>query len=156
MKEPASTSISPSTWSPWSRWSNDAGAPQTPRAPSFGRQQVPAVLNATVSYSSSHLYLPQLKISLRKECFDHVRWTCATRIGDTRQLCPSTPLTSSNSRHAAQKARYDDLQAEIVALIREFPNLRSGAREVVKRGRRAAAAAANELRPRKRRKIPAS
>jgi hypothetical protein len=54
------------------------------------------------------------------------------------------------------KARYDELQAEIVTLIRQFPNLRRGAREVVKRGRRAATAAANELRPRKRRKMSAA
>jgi len=54
------------------------------------------------------------------------------------------------------KARYDELQAEIASLIRHFPSLRSGAREAVKRGRRAATATVNKLRPRKRRKMSAA
>jgi hypothetical protein len=60
-------------------------------------------------------------------------------------------LAARGARH-----RYDELQAEMVALIRQFPNLRSATRGVVKRGRRAVTAAVNELRPRKRRKMSAA
>jgi hypothetical protein len=52
--------------------------------------------------------------------------------------------------------RYAELQAELASLVRQFPDLKSGAREVVRRGRRAAAAAAAELRPKKRRKLSAA
>jgi hypothetical protein len=53
------------------------------------------------------------------------------------------------------KHRYEELQAELTSLIRQFPNLRRGAREVMKRSRRAVQAAAQELRPRKRRRMSA-
>lgn len=53
------------------------------------------------------------------------------------------------------KARYDELQAEIASLVRHFPNLRRRAGQVVRRGRKAVAAAAQELTPRKRRKMSA-
>jgi hypothetical protein len=59
------------------------------------------------------------------------------------------------ARHGAQH-RYDELVAEIKSLVRQFPHLRSGAREAVRRGRRAVAAAASEIRPRKRRKLSAA
>jgi hypothetical protein len=53
------------------------------------------------------------------------------------------------------KHRYEELQAELASLVRQFPDLRRGAREVVSRGRRAVQAAANELRPRRRRRMSA-
>jgi hypothetical protein len=48
------------------------------------------------------------------------------------------------ARRGAQ-ARYEELITELESLSRQFPNLRAGAREVVKRGRRAVKAAAAEL-----------
>ena len=59
------------------------------------------------------------------------------------------------ARHGAQH-RYEELQGELSCLVRQFPDLRSGAREIVKRGRRAVRAAAAELQPRKRRKMSAA
>jgi len=59
------------------------------------------------------------------------------------------------ARRGAQH-RYEELQEELAALVRHFPDLRRGAREVVKRGRRAVQAAAAELQPRKRRKMSAA
>src|SRR5438045_678734 len=59
------------------------------------------------------------------------------------------------ARRGAQH-RYEELQAELASLVRQFPDLRSGAREIVRRGRRAATAAAAQLRPRKRRKLSAA
>jgi hypothetical protein len=60
-------------------------------------------------------------------------------------------LARRGARH-----RYEELQAELASLIRHFPDLASGARQVVRRGRRAAKAAAAELRPTKRRKLSAA
>jgi len=59
------------------------------------------------------------------------------------------------ARRGAQH-RYAEIQAEIAALVRQFPNLRAGAGKAVRRGRRAAAAAVAELQPRKRRKMSAA
>jgi hypothetical protein len=59
------------------------------------------------------------------------------------------------ARRGAQH-RYEELQAELASLVRQFPDLRGSAREIVKRGRRAVQAAAAELRPRKRRKMSAA
>ena len=59
------------------------------------------------------------------------------------------------ARRGAQH-RYEELQGELASLVRQFPDLRSGAREIVNRGRRAAQAAAAELRPGKRRKMSAA
>lgn len=59
------------------------------------------------------------------------------------------------ARRGAQH-RYTELQAEIAALVRQFPDLRSGAREVVRRGRRALKAANKELGPRKRSRFSAA
>jgi hypothetical protein len=59
------------------------------------------------------------------------------------------------ARRGAQH-RYEELQEELTSLVRQFPDLRSGAREIVKRGRRAVRAAAAELKPRKRRKMSAA
>jgi hypothetical protein len=59
------------------------------------------------------------------------------------------------ARRGAQH-RYAELQAEIAALVRQFPDLRAGAREIVRRGHRAVSAAAAELQPRKRRKMSAA
>ena len=59
------------------------------------------------------------------------------------------------ARHGAQH-RYEELKAELALLVRQFPDLRSGAGEMVKRGRRAIHAAAQELQPRKRRKMSAA
>ena len=42
------------------------------------------------------------------------------------------------ARRGAQH-RYEELQEELASLVRQFPDLRSGAREIVKRGRRACA-----------------
>lgn len=61
------------------------------------------------------------------------------------------------ARRGAQ-ARYEELQAEIGSLMRQFPGLASGTREVIRRGKRAVAAAAKELgsAPRKRRRLSAA
>jgi hypothetical protein len=59
------------------------------------------------------------------------------------------------ARRGAQH-RYAELQAELSALVRQFPDLRAGAREMVRRGRRAVSAAAAEFQPRKRRKMSAA
>jgi hypothetical protein len=59
------------------------------------------------------------------------------------------------ARRGAQH-RYEELQEELASLVRQFPDLRSGAREIVNRGRRAVQAAAAELQPRKRRKMSAA
>ena len=59
------------------------------------------------------------------------------------------------ARRGAQH-RYEELQAELKSLVRHFPDLRSGARTIAKRGRRAALAAAAELKPRRRRKMSAA
>jgi len=59
------------------------------------------------------------------------------------------------ARRGAQH-RYEELQAELASLVRQFPALRTGAREVVRRGRKAVQAAAAELQPRKRRKMSAA
>ena len=59
------------------------------------------------------------------------------------------------ARRGAQY-RYAELQAEIAALVRQFPDLRAGARKIARRGRRAVSAAAAELKPRKRRKMSAA
>jgi len=56
------------------------------------------------------------------------------------------------------RARYEELQTELSSLVRHFPHLRSGARGVMNRGRRAVETAATQLRraPRKRRKMSAA
>ena len=59
------------------------------------------------------------------------------------------------ARRGAQE-RYTELQAELAALVRQFPDLRAGAREMMRRGRRAMSAAAAEFQPRKRRKMSAA
>ena len=59
------------------------------------------------------------------------------------------------ARRGAQH-RYEELQEELTSLVRQFPDLRRGAREIVKRGRRAVQAAAAGLHPRKRRKMSAA
>ena len=59
------------------------------------------------------------------------------------------------ARRGAQH-RYEELQTELASLVRQFPDLRAGAREMVRRGRRAVSAAAAELQPRKRRKMSAA
>ena len=59
------------------------------------------------------------------------------------------------ARRGAQH-RYQELKAELDSLVRHFPNLRTGTREVVRRGRRAVKAAVAELQPRKRRKMSAA
>ncbi|MEO8256229.1 MAG: hypothetical protein ABI868_02680 [Acidobacteriota bacterium] len=66
---------------------------------------------------------------------------------------------SSNILELARRGathRYEELKAELDSLVRHFPNLRTGTREVVKRGRRAVKAAVAELKPRKRRKMSAA
>ena len=59
-------------------------------------------------------------------------------------------LAARGARH-----KYDELQAEMSSLVRQFPNLRKSGSELMKRGRKAVAAAAAELKPRKRRKLSA-
>ncbi len=59
------------------------------------------------------------------------------------------------ARRGAQH-RYEELEAELASLVRQFPNLRARGRQVVKRGREAIAAVASELRPRKRRRMSAA
>jgi hypothetical protein len=53
------------------------------------------------------------------------------------------------------RVRYEELQAELASLVRQFPDVRGGARNVVERGRRALKAAAREIQkaPRRRRKM---
>ena len=58
------------------------------------------------------------------------------------------------ARRGAQ-VRYEELQSELTSLAKLFPNLLSGAEEVVRRGRRAVSAVAKELSspaPRRRRR----
>lgn len=80
---------------------------------------------------------------------------------DERAQVSSRPMAKYSSsilelaRRGAEQ-RYQELQAELASLVRQFPGLASGAREIVRRGRRAAKAAAAELRPRKRRKMSAA
>jgi hypothetical protein len=50
--------------------------------------------------------------------------------------------------------RYEELTAELSALVRQFPDLVRGSQEVMRRGRRAIRAAAKELQPRKRAAMP--
>jgi antibiotic biosynthesis monooxygenase (ABM) superfamily enzyme len=52
--------------------------------------------------------------------------------------------------------RYEELQQELASLVRQFPDLRRGALEIVKSGRRATRAAAAGLQPRRRRKMSAA
>lgn len=59
------------------------------------------------------------------------------------------------ARRGAQH-RYDELVDEINSLVQHFPDLRGGAREAVRRGRRAVVAATAEPQPRKRRKMSAA
>ena len=54
------------------------------------------------------------------------------------------------------KHRYEELRAELASLVRHFPDLRKGARDIVSRGRKSVAAAAHELQPRKRRTMSAA
>ena len=49
--------------------------------------------------------------------------------------------------------RYQELKAELNALVRQFPNVVKGGREMLRRGRRAVNAAAVEMRPRKRKRM---
>jgi hypothetical protein len=49
--------------------------------------------------------------------------------------------------------RYQELKAELNALVRQFPNVVKGGREVLRRGRRAVNAAAAEMQPRKRKRM---
>jgi hypothetical protein len=58
------------------------------------------------------------------------------------------------ARRGAQH-RYQELKAEMSNLVRQFPGIAGTGREVVRRGRRAVKAAAQELQPRKRRKMSA-
>src|SRR5256885_4825417 len=69
---------------------------------------------------------------------------------------PSSTILELAARGA--RARYEELQTELSSLVRHFPNLRSGARGLMNRGRRAVEAAATELQraPRKRRKMSAA
>jgi hypothetical protein len=59
------------------------------------------------------------------------------------------------ARRGAQH-RYEELKAEMESLVSHFPGLTGIGRDLVRRGRRAAGAAAAELRPRKRRKMSAA
>jgi hypothetical protein len=59
------------------------------------------------------------------------------------------------ARRGAQHT-YEELQEELASLVRQFPDLRRGAREIVKRGRREVQFAATEMRPRRRRKMSAA
>ena len=54
------------------------------------------------------------------------------------------------ARKGAQH-RYEELIAELESLAKQFPGLRAGGREVVKRGRKSV----DELKPRKPRKLSA-
>jgi hypothetical protein len=54
------------------------------------------------------------------------------------------------------KQRYDELQAELVTLIRHFPNLQRRTDDVTRSLLRAARGLAKDLRPRKRRKMSAA
>ena len=74
----------------------------------------------------------------------------------------SSPVMAKHSssilelaRRGAQQ-RYAELQSELAALVRQFPDLRAGAREFMRRGRRAVSAASAEFQPRKRRKMSAA
>ena len=49
--------------------------------------------------------------------------------------------------------RYQELKAELNALVRQFPNVVKGGREILRRGRRAVNAAAAEMKTRKRKRM---
>ena len=49
--------------------------------------------------------------------------------------------------------RYQELKAELNALVRQFPSVVKGGREMLRRGRRAVNAAAAEMQPRKRKRM---
>lgn len=49
--------------------------------------------------------------------------------------------------------RYQELKTELDALVRLFPDLTKGGREIIRRGRRAVKAAATEMQPRKRKRM---
>jgi hypothetical protein len=49
--------------------------------------------------------------------------------------------------------RYQELKAELNALVRRFPNVVKGGRTILRRGRRAVNAAAAEMKPRKRKRM---
>jgi hypothetical protein len=51
--------------------------------------------------------------------------------------------------------RYEELKAEMASLVRHFPDIAGTGREIVRRGRRAVKAAAQEHQPRKRRTMSA-
>jgi hypothetical protein len=59
------------------------------------------------------------------------------------------------ARRGAQH-RYEELTAELNALIRQFPDLRGSVRRTVTRGRRTVDTAEAAARPRKRRKLSAA
>jgi antibiotic biosynthesis monooxygenase (ABM) superfamily enzyme len=59
------------------------------------------------------------------------------------------------ARRGAQH-RFEELQQELASLVKQFPDLRSSAREIVARGRLAVQAAATQLKPRKRRRLSAA
>jgi len=78
--------------------------------------------------------------------------------GELQLLSVTMPKDSSSILELARRGaqhRYEELQAELRSLVQHFPDLRSGARTLAKRGRRAMAAAA-ELRPRRRRRLSAA
>jgi hypothetical protein len=49
--------------------------------------------------------------------------------------------------------RYQELKAELNALVRRFPNVVQGGRTILRRGRRAVNAAAAEMKPRTRKRM---
>jgi seryl-tRNA synthetase len=53
------------------------------------------------------------------------------------------------------KHRYEELQAEITSLVKQFPNLRKDGLAVMKRGRKTVASVAKEVEPKQRRKVSA-
>ena len=59
------------------------------------------------------------------------------------------------ARRGAQH-RYEELQAELASLVRQFPDLKTTTREIARRGRTAFQAAGAEVQPRRRRKMSAA
>jgi hypothetical protein len=51
------------------------------------------------------------------------------------------------------EARYEELKTELNALVRQFPNLVKGGSTILRRGRHAVNAAAQEIQPRKRKRM---
>ena len=94
---------------------------------------------STIAFVGRGLYRTLLDLNGLRNCGYH------------RSMAKYSSSILDLAKRGAQH-RYEELEAELASLVRQFPNLRTRARQVVKRGRQAIAAVAAELRPRRRRR----